>query len=84
MSILTALPASCKMTDRPSAALVKDLKQRGLLDTTVVAWGGELGLAGAAHRAARGLGLGCGSNHPSNGLCGKGLSRCQEQVAARR
>jgi hypothetical protein len=42
-SILTALPASCKMTDRPSAALVKDLKQRGLLDTTVVTWGGEMG-----------------------------------------
>jgi hypothetical protein len=42
-SIRTALPASCAMTDRPSAALVKDLKQRGLLDTTVVAWGGEMG-----------------------------------------
>src|SRR5262249_42286964 len=28
-SIRTALPASCRMTDRPSAALVKDLKQRG-------------------------------------------------------
>jgi hypothetical protein len=42
-SIRTALPASCRMTDRPSAALVKDLKQRGLLDSTVVAWGGEMG-----------------------------------------
>jgi hypothetical protein len=41
--ILTALPASCRMTDRPIAGLVRDLKQRGLLDTTVVAWGGEMG-----------------------------------------
>src|SRR5262249_26436454 len=42
-SIRTALPAACKKTDKPSAALVKDLKQRGLLDTTIVAWGGEMG-----------------------------------------
>jgi hypothetical protein len=41
--ILTSLPASCRMTDKPSAALVKDLKQGGLLETTVVAWGGEMG-----------------------------------------
>jgi hypothetical protein len=42
-SILSALPASCRMTDKPSAALVKDLKQRGLLGSTVVHWGGEMG-----------------------------------------
>ncbi len=42
-SIRTALPAACKKTDKPAAALVTDLKQRGLLDTTVVAWGGEMG-----------------------------------------
>ena len=30
-------------TDRPSEALVADLKQRGLLDSTLVAWGGEMG-----------------------------------------
>jgi arylsulfatase A-like enzyme len=29
--------------DRPIAALIKDLKQRGLLDTTLVHWGGEMG-----------------------------------------
>ena len=33
----------CKETDRASAALVKDLKQRGLLDETLVIWGGEFG-----------------------------------------
>ena len=42
-SIITRLPAACQKVDRPSAALVKDLKQRGLLDTTVVHWGGEMG-----------------------------------------
>jgi len=38
-----ALPAVCKRTDKPAAALVKDLKQTGLLDTTLVHWGGEIG-----------------------------------------
>ena len=42
-SIRQSLPAICRRTDRPAAALVKDLKQRGLLDTTIVHWGGEIG-----------------------------------------
>src|SRR5438876_1631347 len=33
----------CKETDQPAAALVRDLKQRGLLDQTLVVWGGEFG-----------------------------------------
>jgi hypothetical protein len=33
----------CRDVDQPSAALVKDLKQRGLLDETLVIWGGEFG-----------------------------------------
>ena len=41
---LTAdLKKNCKNTDQASAALVKDLKQRGLLDDTLVLWGGEFG-----------------------------------------
>jgi hypothetical protein len=36
--IAGALPASCRQTDRPVAALVKDLKARGLLDDTLVIW----------------------------------------------
>lgn len=32
-----------KLTDKPSAALLKDLKQRGLLDDTLIVWGGEFG-----------------------------------------
>ena len=33
----------CKGTDQPTAALITDLKQRGLLDETLVVWGGEFG-----------------------------------------
>jgi hypothetical protein len=33
----------CGLTDQPVAALLKDLKQRGLLDTTLVIWGSEFG-----------------------------------------
>jgi len=33
----------CKGTDQPTAALITDLKQRGLLDDTLVVWGGEFG-----------------------------------------
>src|SRR6478752_2320524 len=42
-SIRSTLPDICARTDQPAAALVKDLKQRGLLDTTIVHWGGEIG-----------------------------------------
>ena len=38
-----SLPGICRRTDQPAAALVTDLKQRGLLDSTVVHWGGEIG-----------------------------------------
>ena len=37
------LPAQCRDVDQASAALVKDLKRRGLLDETLVIWGGEFG-----------------------------------------
>jgi uncharacterized protein (DUF1501 family) len=42
-SLRTSLPDICRRTDRPAAALVTDLKQRGLLDDTLVIWGGEFG-----------------------------------------
>ncbi len=41
--IRKSLPTSCKKVDKPSAALVRDLRQRGLLDSTIVHWGGEMG-----------------------------------------
>ena len=42
-SLTTELYTQCKDTDQPSAALVRDLEQRGLLDDTLVIWGGEFG-----------------------------------------
>jgi hypothetical protein len=41
--LVNALPDLCRQTDRAAAALIKDLKQRGLLDSTLVIWGGEFG-----------------------------------------
>ena len=41
--IVAKLPSMCRKVDGPSAALVRDLRRRGLLETTVVAWGGEMG-----------------------------------------
>lgn len=42
-SLIPDLTAQCKDTDQASAALVTDLKRRGLLDDTLVVWGGEFG-----------------------------------------
>lgn len=42
-NIRNGLADCCRKTDQPSAALVIDLKARGLLDTTLVHWGGEIG-----------------------------------------
>lgn len=41
--VAKSLPAQCKDIDQPSWALVQDLKSRGLLDDTLVIWGGEFG-----------------------------------------
>lgn len=41
--LVSGLTKNCKDTDQACAALVKDLKQRGLLDDTIVIWGGEFG-----------------------------------------
>jgi hypothetical protein len=41
--IVNRLPQLCQETDRAAAALLTDLKQRGLLDSTIVVWGGEFG-----------------------------------------
>lgn len=42
----------CRATDRPIAAFLKDLKRRGLLDQTLVVWGGEFGRTPACQRGA--------------------------------
>ena len=42
-ALVKDIQVNCKDTDQASAALVKDLKQRGMLDDTLVIWGGEFG-----------------------------------------
>ncbi len=42
-SLVRDITKNCKDTDQPSAALIKDLKQRGMLKDTLVVWGGEFG-----------------------------------------
>ena len=42
-NLYTQLEAQCRDTDAPSAALVKDLKERGMLEDTLVVWAGEFG-----------------------------------------
>ena len=42
-SLTTELYNQCRDTDQPSAGLIQDLRQRGLLDDTLVIWGGEFG-----------------------------------------
>jgi len=42
-NLQTDLPKICKQVDQPSAALISDLKRRGLLDETIVLWSGEFG-----------------------------------------
>ena len=42
-SVSNRLPTKCKQVDRPIAALIRDLKQRGMLDETLVVWSSEFG-----------------------------------------
>jgi hypothetical protein len=42
-NLVNSLKAQCSLTDRPAAALITDLKRRGLLDSTLVVWAGEFG-----------------------------------------
>jgi hypothetical protein len=42
-SVDETLPIKCRQSDRAVAALIKDLKQRGMLESTLVVWGGEFG-----------------------------------------
>jgi hypothetical protein len=64
-SIQEKLPPSCKKIDQGSAALVKDLKQRGLLDETIVSWGGEMGRLPVIQSAAAGK---AGRDHNTYGF----------------
>ncbi len=56
------LIGQCKHTDQGSAALIKDLKQRGMLDDTLVVWGGEFGRTPMVEASAA-LGRSLGRDH---------------------
>ncbi|MBT4864892.1 MAG: DUF1501 domain-containing protein [Planctomycetaceae bacterium] len=65
-SVFSNLPRKCKQVDQPIAALIRDLKQRGLLDETLVIWGAEFGrtplLQGSAGKSA-------GRDHHRSSFC---------------
>lgn len=56
------LKTECGVTDRPTAALVNDLKQRGMLDETLIVWGGEFGRTPMVESSAA-LGRSLGRDH---------------------
>ena len=58
------LKKNCDITDRPAAALLKDLKQRGLLDSTLVIWGGEFGRTPMTQQQRSDIGYGR-DHHPN-------------------
>ena len=62
--ISTQHPERCRAVDQPIAALISDLKQRGLLDETLVVWGGEFGRT----PMAQGSGNGFGRDHHPHGF----------------
>ncbi len=76
-NIFAALERRCEAIDQPSAALVADLKQRGLLDSTIVQWGGEMGRLPVIQD--RGEGRKPGRDHNTEGfsiwMAGGGIRR---------
>jgi len=76
-SIRSGLPTACEKVDQPSAALITDLKQRGLLDKTLVHWGGEMGRLPVIQNDAGPAKV--GRDHNTNGfsmwLAGGGVRR---------
>jgi hypothetical protein len=63
------LKAACERTDQPVAALLRDLKQRGLFDSTLVIWGGEFGRLPIAQLPADKDERKAGRDHNKNAFC---------------
>jgi hypothetical protein len=68
-ALATELKAACDRTDRPVAALLRDLKQRGLFDSTLVVWGGEFGRLPIAQLPADKDERKAGRDHNKNAFC---------------
>lgn len=68
-SLSTSLKEACDRTDLPIAGLLRDLKQRGLLDSTLVVWGGEFGRLPIAQLPADKNVDRAGRDHNKNAFC---------------
>lgn len=68
-ALATDLKAACHRTDQPIAALLRDLKQRGLFDSTLVVWGGEFGRLPIAQLPADKDERKAGRDHNKNAFC---------------
>jgi hypothetical protein len=68
-ALATELKTACDRTDRPIAALLRDLKQRGLFDSTLVVWGGEFGRLPIAQLPADKNERKAGRDHNKNAFC---------------
>jgi hypothetical protein len=68
-NIASELRAACDRTDQPTAALIRDLKQRGLLDSTLVIWGGEFGRLPIAQLPPDKDERKAGRDHNKNAFC---------------
>jgi hypothetical protein len=68
-NIGTALKGACDRTDKPIAALLEDLSQRGLLDETLVIWGGEMGRLPIAQLPGDKDLKKAGRDHNRNAIC---------------
>ena len=68
-ALATDLKAASDRTDRPIAALIRDLKQRGLFDSTLLVWGGEFGRLPIAQLPADKDERKAGRDHNKNAFC---------------
>ena len=67
--LATDMLSACQRTDQPTAALLRDLKQRGLLDSTLVIWGGEFGRLPIAQLPTDKDEKKAGRDHNKNAFC---------------
>ena len=72
-NVKKSLDYACGKTDKPVAALLKDLKQRGLLDSTLIVWGGEFGRLPISQGKGEIAGRDHGPNGFSSWLAGGGV-----------
>ncbi len=68
-NIARSLKEACERTDKPVAGLLADLSQRGLLDETLVLWGGEMGRLPIAQLPADKDASKAGRDHNKNAIC---------------